>query len=128
MSEPVSEVDELFGEGEGAPEPKTTAAILLAFFGLFLSFLGMACLAAPGGLPVLVALWWIERERDRVSNGYLPEAAGPTVERARRLIYAILFVVIALFTLQAVLYCNGTYEALGNMLFRGEPIIIPTPI
>ena len=119
MSTPDTEIDDLFGDGSGTPSPSTTGPLVLSLLGLFMSLCGMACLAAPGGIPVLLALWWIERERDRVNNGYLPADAGPVVERTRRLVYLALFAVIGLFVIQALLYCNGTYDALGNLIFLG---------
>jgi hypothetical protein len=123
MSERREDLDDLFGEGGGQTEARTTPAIALSIGGVILSVLGMACLAAPGGVPVLLALWWIERERDRVANGYQPESAGPVVERTRRLVFASLAVVVMLFTAQAVLYCFGFYEGLGDIVFTGGPVL-----
>jgi len=123
MSDRREDLDDLFGEGAGAPEARTGPAIALSVIGVLMSILGMACLAAPGGIPVLLALWWIERERDRVANGYLPETAGPIVERTRRLVFASLMFVIVLFVAQAVLYCFGFYEGLGDLIFTGGPVL-----
>ena len=111
------DLDELFGEGGGTPEPKVIPAIALSVIGVLSAIIGMVCLAAPGGILVLLGLWWIEREMDRVENGYLAEDARPRVESARRFVLLCLIIVIALFFLQAVLYCNGFYQGLGDSIF-----------
>ncbi len=111
------EIDELFGDEGGQSTPRTRPAIALAVAGVLLALLGMACTAAPGGVLTLLGLWWIERERERVDNGALPPDARPAVERARRVVFASLGVVIALFFLQALLFCSGFYQRLGDALF-----------
>lgn len=116
----ANDVDELFGGGDGTPEPRTTPAIVLAVLGVVLGVVGLACLSAPGGVVVLLGLWWIEREHDRIENGYLPEEARPTVQRARSIVFLCLFLVIGLLFLQAFLYCGGYYQMLGDLAFRGE--------
>ena len=112
-----NDVDELFGDGSDGPRPRTGIAIALAITGVLLAIVGMACLSAPGGIVVLLGLWWIERELDRVENGYLAPDAREPVMRARRLVFAALFIVILLFVLQALLYCSGFYQGLGDRLF-----------
>ena len=107
-------LNELFGEGQGAPEPKTGLAVGLAVTGLLIALLGMACLAAPGGAIVLLGVWRIERELDRVNNGYLSPDARPVVLGARRIVFACLFLVIVLFLVQVVLYALGFYQFLGD--------------
>ena len=117
-------LNELFGEGQGAPEPKTGLAVGLAVTGLLIALLGMACLAAPGGAIVLLGVWRIERELDRVNNGYLSPDARPVVLRARRLIFACLFLVILLFMAQVVLYGLGFYQFLGDLLLPLFPPLL----
>lgn len=115
------DLEELFGEGEGTPEPRVGTAIALAVLGVVAAVVGMACLSAPGGVIVLAGLWWIERELDRVDNGYLPADARPAVERARRIVLACLGIVIVLFFVQATLYCTGFYQDLGDTLLGLSP-------
>ncbi len=110
------DLDELFGEGNDTPEPRVGPAIGMAIGGVLVALVGMACLAAPGGVIVLGGLWWIERELDRVENGYLPSEARPAVERGRRIVLACLVIVILLFFVQAWLYCGGFYQNLGDAL------------
>lgn len=111
------DVDELFGAGGEAPRPRTRGAVTTAIVGVIVALLGMSCLAVPGGVLVLLALGWIDRELERVDNGYLPADARPTVERARNVIIACLMLTILLLVLQAVLYCGGFYQALGDLAF-----------
>ena len=117
----ADELDELFGDEGGQPEPRVWPALVLSAVGVILAILGMACLSAPGGVVVLLGLWWIERESDRVDNGYLPPDARPVVDRARRVVFASLALVIALFVVQAGLYCTGFYQHLGDTLFSAWP-------
>lgn len=104
------EVDELFGEGGGAPAPRSTLIWVLLLSGIVLSVVGLACSAAPGGLLVLIAWMTVEKEMDRVDNGYLPADARPTVQRVRTACYLGLVIVILVFVAQAWLFCAGFYE------------------
>ena len=107
-----TDVDELFGEGEGAPAPRTSLALFLLVTGLVLAVVGMVCSAAPGGVIVLLAWLVIEKERDRVESGFLPPTVAPQVQTVRSLTYAGVVTVIGLFALQGVLMCTGLYDAL----------------
>lgn len=111
------DLDELFGEGGGTPSPRIVPALALSVIGVITAILGMACLSAPGGILVLLGLWWIERELDRVDNGYLSEEDRPRIESARRFVFLCLGVVILLFFAQAFLYCSGFYQNLGDQFF-----------
>ena len=111
------DLDELFGESGDSPEPRLLQAYAMALSGVALAIVGMACLAAPGGVLVLLALGWIEREHERVDTGYLAPEARPSVQRARRAVLACLGLLIVLFFAQAFLYCSGFYQTLGDELF-----------
>lgn len=111
------DVDELFGDGAGRPRPRTGLISTLLVGGLVLTVLGMACITAPGGLLVLIAWMHVEKDTERLESGYLPEEDRPKVERMRRFTYAGLVVVIALFTLQGLLLCNGAYDLLLDNLY-----------
>lgn len=110
------EVDELFGEGEGTPAPRARTVWALLGFGLLLTVLGLACSTAPGGLLVLIAWMIVEKEDDRLENGYLPADARPVVDRLRTATYAGLVIVIVAFVTQIMLFCTGFYEVLWERL------------
>jgi hypothetical protein len=111
-----NELDELFGSGQGQPEPRTALIVALLVGGIVTTLLGMACSAAPGGVLVLVAWVVVEKELDRVESGYLSTEFKPRLERLQQLIYATVVLVIALFVLQFWLLRNGFYEAFWGML------------
>ena len=119
-----SELDELFGEGAGQPEPRVTLVWVLLVSGLIFTLLGLACTSAPGGLLVLGAWVVIEKEVDRVDSGYLPLSDRPRLVRLQNGVKAGLILVIIAFVLQGALFCNGFYEVLWasmlQWLFTGE--------
>lgn len=122
MSQPV---DELFGEGEGAPAPRTGLILSLLVSGLLTALIGMLCTTAPGGLLVLLAWLLVEKEMDRIDSGYLPSDARPHVQRLRTFTYAGVLVVIGLFVAQGFLLCGHAYDGLWlSMLgwLLGEPV------
>lgn len=107
-----ADVDELFGEGSGRPRPRSALISTLLVVGLFLTVLGMACINAPGGILVLLAWMFVEKDVERLESGYLPEADRAEVERLRAVTHAGLLLVVALFFLQALLLCFGFYDLL----------------
>ena len=117
-------VDELFG-AEDTPTPRSGLVLSLLGSGLLLAFLGLACSTAPGGLLVLLAWMFVEKELDRVDSGYLAEADRAAVLRLRWVTLAGLFMVVALFVLQGLLLCQtDLYETLLVAvleLIAGEP-------
>ena len=102
-------VDELFGEGEGAPKPRTALVLSLLLSGVLTALLGMACTAAPGGVLVLLAWMTVEKEQDRLEVGYLPREAKPRVKFLRTATYVTLTVVVLLFLLQGWLLCQTDF-------------------
>lgn len=110
-------VDELFGEGAGRARPRTALIASLLISGLLLTVVGMACIAAPGGILVLLAWMHVEKDVERVESGYLPAEDRPTVELSRRLTYAGLLVVVVLFAVQGVLLCNGVYDVVLDEVY-----------
>lgn len=110
------EVDELFGEGEGAPKPRSALIWTLLLSGLLLAVAGLLCSAAPGGVLVLVAWMLVEKEMDRVDNGYLPVEVRPVVARLRTATYIGLMLVVLLFVVQGWLFCTGFYESLWEQM------------
>jgi len=114
-------VEELFGGGAGTPQPRLFRIWLLLFAGLVVSILGLACLSAPGGVLVLLAVMFAETEKERVDNGYLPETDRSKVLVARTVAYLCLLFCTALFLVQCVLYGQGVYTAFGDFFFSGPP-------
>ncbi len=115
---PSEGIDELFGEGGGAPEVQSKPVLRLLAAGLVTTLLGLACTTAPGGVLVLLAWMRVEKEADRVQNGFLPESARPQVERLRSATYVGLLFVVAMFFVQGALLCSGVYE---NLLVAALP-------
>lgn len=110
------DVDELFGEGAGAPAPRTGRVNLLLAVGLVLAAAGLACSSAPGGLVVLAAYAVSETDARRVENGYLPADAAATVKRTQQRVFAAILAVLVLFGVQAALLCGGVYDVLWGEL------------
>ena len=110
------DVDELFG-GIGGATPRTAPALVLAAIGLIVAIIGLLCLSVPGGMMVLAAVWLIENEMDRCENGFYPPTTHGKVERARRWVFASLFLTIGVFVFQTYLYYRMFYEQLGDFIF-----------
>ena len=112
------DVDELFGEGSGAPTPRTGAITALLGTGLVVAVLGMACTAVPGGVMVLMAWMLAEKEVDRINSGYLPADAQGTVSLLQTATFAGVLAVVLLFVIQAYLFCSGFYDLLWSGLLQ----------
>lgn len=106
------EIEELFGEGGGAPQPRLGRVVALLVSGLIVSFLGLACSSVPGGALVLLAWVAIDKEMDRVDSGFLPTAARGPIARLRTITLASVVLVVVLFGAQLVLMIGGFYDAL----------------
>lgn len=106
----MSQVDELFGGGEGQPGARLGRVYGLLVAGLLIGTLGLVCSVVPGAALVLIAWLMAEKELDRVESGYLPKQLRPTVSRAHRLTRAGLVSLILLLFLQVVLLCAGVYH------------------
>ena len=105
-------VDDLFG-GEDAPRPRSGLVLSLLGLGMVTTVLGLACSTAPGGILVLLAWMFVEKELDRVDSGYLTEEDRPAVLRLRWVTLAGLLIVVALFVVQGFLLCQtDLYEGL----------------
>mgnify|MGYP001449551137 CR=1 FL=1 len=124
MSE--TEVDELFGDGGRQARPKTTRIIAVLTTGVVLTVLGMACTAVPGGLITLVSWALVEKELDRVDAGYLALEHRPQLVLLRRLVWAGLMLVLALFFVQGFLLCFGWYGTFWTWLIElARPSFVP---
>lgn len=108
------EVGELFGESGTSARPRTGLVIAVLVTGLTLTVLGMVCTAVPGGIVTLISWAMVEREIDRVDSGFLPLQHRPALVAVRGSVYVGLLIVLALFVVQGVLLCNGTYVALWS--------------
>ncbi len=108
----TDELEELFGEAGGQPQPRRGLVLGLLGSGLLLSTFGMACSAAPGGLIVLGAWMVVDKEMERVESGYLPEDSRTEVRRLQQATMSGLAIVLALFFVQSWLFYSGFYETL----------------
>jgi hypothetical protein len=126
MADP--KVDELFGQGGGAPSPRVGWIYTMLASGMLLALAGMACTSAPGGLLVLGAWLLVEQESDRLESGYLPSDAAPALARARSRTWVGLVTVVVLFTVQAFLLCTTHfYESLYEIYVEGLAAIVQVP-
>ena len=114
-------VDELFGDGLGPSKPRLGRVWALLVSGTIVCVLGLACLSVPGGLLVLLAVMYVDIERDRVDNGFLPESDRQRVMRARTAAYSGMLFCAAVVLLQWWLYCGGVYNALGDLFLSRPP-------
>lgn len=113
----MSDIDELFGEGGGAPAPRTVLASGLIATGLLTALVGMVCSAAPGALLVLLGWYVVEKDAARVESGYLPATAAPTVRALRVVAVGAVLGVIAMFVVQEVLLRVGVYDGPWSAAF-----------
>lgn len=122
-------VDELFGEGRGAPRPRVTTVLVLLGAGLFMVVLGFGCTVLPGALVVMAGWMTIETEMDRVDNGYLPLDARPVVVRLRNATRAVVLATGLLVVAQIVLVQMGLYDFLLQMFVTTvpSPFVSPEP-
>jgi len=124
------DVDELFGEGEGAPSPRVAAVTGLLGGGLVVALVGMACTAVPGGVMVLFAWMLAEKEMDRIESGYLPSDARGVVRLLRTATFVGVLIVVGLFVVQGWLFCSGFYDALWMQMLEwvsGDGGFLPPP-
>lgn len=125
MSQPV---DELFGEGQGAPQPRISLVLILMGSGLLLMVLGLGCSMLPGAALVMVSWLTIEKEMDRVENGYLPLDARPVVVRMRNATRAVVLATVILLVVQIVLVQSGLYDPAISAFFQTVPSPFPPPL
>jgi hypothetical protein len=115
---PSAEVDELFGEGGGAPKPRLALATVLLIAGLALAVVGLPCSTAPGGALVLLAWLVVEKDVDRLESGYLPADTAPGLSVLRVVVRLGVIGVIVLTAIQGVLVCGLYYpDAWGRFLY-----------
>jgi hypothetical protein len=129
----MDEVDELFGDHGGQPEPRTMLILSLLTSGLLLTLFGLACSAAPGGLVVLAGWVAVEKEMGRVESGYLPADTRPQVRSLQIAAQVAVTLVLLLFVLQTVLLSMGVYEALlvqvleTLLSWTDTSVVVPPP-
>lgn len=125
------DVEELFGEGAGAPTARTPLVWVLLAVGLVAALLGMFCTAAPGGVLVLLAWFVIEKEVDRIESGYLPASARPAVRRARFASLVGVLLVIVMLVAQTFLVGLDVYALVWSPVIEwwtGAPPVPPAPL
>jgi hypothetical protein len=127
------DVEELFGEGAGAPTARTPLVWVLLAVGLLFALLGMFCTAAPGGVLVLLAWFVVEKEVDRIDSGYLPASARPAVRRARFATLVGVLLVIAMLVAQTFMVGMDVYALVWSPILEwwagsaGAPPPLPAP-
>lgn len=128
MAEP--HIDELFGQGGGAPTPRTGWIHALLILGIALSIAGLLCTSAPGGIVVLLAWLLVEQESDRLESGYLPSDCAPALARARSRTWAGIVLVVVIFFVQTILLCTTSfYEQLYvNLATPALESLAPPPV
>ena len=111
-------VDDLFGEGDSAVQPKTKTIIGKLVLGGVLAFFGLACTSVPGGLLVLWAWSIMEKEIDRVESGYLPEETLGTLQTLKGFVWAALLVILVIFIGQTILLFSGFYVGFWSNIIQ----------
>ncbi|HHO52119.1 MAG TPA: hypothetical protein ENK18_14900 [Deltaproteobacteria bacterium] len=106
------DLEELFGEGSGAPQPRLRRVVILLVVGMITALLGLACSSVPGGALILLAWVAIEKEMDRVESGFLPADARRPIARLRTITLVSVVLVVLLFFVQLFLMCGGYYDLL----------------
>ena len=118
MSQPV---DELFGQGEGAPHPRVGRVLGLLGGGLLLTVLGFGCTVLPGAGLVMLAWFVVEKDMGRVENGFLPAETRPLVARLRNATRATVLATVLLLIAQFALVQSGLYDTLLLNLLHQVP-------
>lgn len=113
-----SDVDELFGQGEAPPRPRTAVISLWMYTGLVLSVFGLACTSVPGALIVLWSWSALDGELERVENGYLAPEARTELRALEWRMWATIGALVVLLFLQATLLGQGFYEWLWETALR----------
>ena len=113
-----SDVDELFGQGDAPPRPRTAVISLWMYTGLTLAVFGLACTSVPGALLVLWAWSMLDAELARVDNGYLAPEARDELTALEWRMWAAIGALVMLLLFQATLLSNGFYEWLWETALR----------
>lgn len=121
------DLDELFGEGEGTPKPRTRLVRVLLGSGLLLTLAGLACSSAPGGVLVLAAYGLVETDMRRVENGYLPADTRSEVRRSQQQAFAGLLAVLVVFGIQGALVCGGFYDLFWTQVLSALAALFGLP-
>ncbi len=106
------DLDELFGDEGGAPEPRSGLILGLLTAGVSMAVLGLACSSPPGALLVLLAWYYVDKDLDRIDNGYLPADTRPRVRRLQYAVWGAVALVLVVFAVQAWLLSVGAYDLL----------------
>ncbi len=106
----IDEVDELFGRSGDAARVRVGPVIAVLTFGMILITAGLAISVVPGVIVVLVARTMVDKEAERLRNGFLPADSGASVRGLRiASTIVLLLAAIALF-IQGWMVWSGLYE------------------
>lgn len=107
----IDEVGELFGQSGDAARPRVGSVVGALAVGLVLLGVGLATTVVPGVLVVLAARAMVDKEAERVRNGFLPADAAVTVRRLRALATLSLLVCTGAVFLQGWMVWSGLYTS-----------------
>lgn len=106
-----NEVDELFSEGTRAVRPQVGFVFVLTVLGLGIAVTGFPCSAVPGGVVVLVAWYFAEKEYARLQAGFFAGDLRATIVGARTIAIGGVVLMSMIFSLQLALTWMGFYDA-----------------
>lgn len=106
----IDEVDELFGRTGVAASVRVGSVLAVTVLGLALTTVGLAVTVVPGVIVVLFARGMVEKESERVRNGFLPADAARTVRGLRVMSTLALLLTVGALFLQGWMVWSGVYE------------------
>ena len=106
----IDEVDELFGQTGDTARVRTGAVLATLALGMILIGAGMLLSVVPGVLVVLVARAMVDKEAERLRNGFLPSDAAASVRGLRVASTLVLFLAVIAVFIQGWMVWSGVYE------------------
>jgi len=105
-----NEVDELFAEESRGVKPRVGLVFVLTLVGLLVAVTGFPCSAVPGGVIVLLAWFFAEKEYARLQTGFFGSDRRSEIVGARAAAIGGVVITALIFSLQLVLTWMGVYE------------------
>lgn len=106
----IDEVDELFGRSGDAATVRVGPVLSVLALGMVLITAGMAVSVVPGVIVVLVARAMVDKEGERLRNGFLPADSSATVRSLRIASTVVLVLATLALFLQGWMVWSGWYE------------------
>lgn len=123
----IDEVGELFGQSGDAAQVRVTPILLTLAAGLTLIGLGMLLTVVPGVLALLAARAGVDKEQDRLRNGFLPADAARTVRALSVVSTLALAVGVVAMGFQLWMVWTGRFTMWINTLLYLTGILQVTP-